>query len=279
MRPARSMRCARGFTLLELVVSIAVSGIVLAFAGMFVKAPLDAYMASARRSEIQDSVSILWPRMEEDIRSALPNSVRVTASGTSKALELLPVLSSARFMSSPNGGSFKTAGILAGVPHSPSLPPPAGLYYLSINNASPNDAYAMTNVMTSASRQLTFTTAGTEDTVAISPAFNFAAAGSPTNRIYLVQRPVTYLCNETAGTLQRFSGYTVAASQASRNTAAKLTAAGAAVSLIARDIKSCAFSFVGGNTTHGQIVTARITVAKDGETTSIVRTASVDKLQ
>ena len=278
------MKRARGFTLLELVVSIAVSAIVLVFAGLFVKAPLDAYMASSRRTEIQDSVSVAWPRIETDLHSALPNSVRVTASGSNKALELLPVAGSARFMSTPSAAPFKTAGYFFNpVPaHTPTVPAtlPTGTYFLSVNNAPPNDAYALTNVMTPANRQLKFSgdPATSEDAITISPSVTFAT-GSPSNHIYLVTRPVTYLCNESAGTLQRFSGYTIAASQGSRNTAAKLTSAGAAVSLVARDITSCSFSVQASTPSQGQIVTIRMTVTRDGETTSIFHQAAVDRLQ
>jgi MSHA biogenesis protein MshO len=277
------MRNARGFTLLELVVSIAISAIVLVFAGLFVKAPLDAYMASSRRTEIQDSVSVAWPRIEVDLHMALPNSVRVTASGSNKALELLPVMGQARFMSTPGAAPFNTAPYFDSLPtHKPLAPVtlPVGMFFLSANNAPPNDAYALTNVMTPANRLLTFSgdPATAEDTITISPAFSFAA-GSPNHRIYLVRRPVTYLCNESAGTLQRFSGYTIAASQSSRNTAAKLTAAGAAVSLVARDITSCSFSVQPATASQGQIVTIRMTVTRDGETTSILHAAAIDRLQ
>jgi hypothetical protein len=133
--------------------------------------------------------------------------------------------------------------------------------------------------MTPANRTIKLSGDGpSEDTITITPAFTFAP-GSPRNRIYLVKRPVTYLCNETAGTLQRFSGYTIAASQTARNTAAKLTAAGASVSLVARDLKSCAFSVLAANASHGQIVTIKMTVTRDGEQTSIFHQAAVDQLQ
>ncbi len=274
------MRTARGFTLLELVVAIAVSAIVLVFAGLFVKAPVDAYMATARRNEIQDSVSIAWPRMERDIHSALPNSVRRTRNGTIEALELLPVLDTARYMSTPSATPFNTAGYFSTPAHSSATPSiSSGVYFLSVNNAPPNDAYAFTNVMTPASAQITFSGDGpTEDTIKIFPAFTFSG-GSLRNRIYLVSRPVTYLCNETAGTLQRFSGYTIAASQTARDTAAKLTGAGASVSLVARDLTTCSFNVLAEDAFHGQIVTIQMTVTRDGEVTNIYHQAAADKLQ
>ena len=273
------MRTSGGFTLVELVVAIAVSGIVLVFASLFVKAPLDAYMATSRRNEIQDSVSIMWPRMEADIHSALPNSARQATSGANKALELLPVVDSARFLSPPGAAPFNTAGYFSTMPHSSVTPLQVGWYFLSVNNTPTSNAYAFTNVMTPVNTQIKLSGTGPgEDTITMSPVTTFVPGSA--KRIYLVTRPVTYLCNETAGTLQRFSGYTIAPSQASRNTAAKLTAAGATVSLVARDIKSCTFNAPpAADVNHGQLVIVRITVTKGGETTSIMHQAALDTLQ
>jgi MSHA biogenesis protein MshO len=277
------VKSARGFTLVELVVTIAVSSIVLVFAGMFIQAPFDAYTAMTARAEIHDSLGIAWPRMERDILKALPNSARINQSGTVWALELLPVEESARFMLAPGPGAFNTAGYFRTVSsnHSAASPiaPTVGTRFLSINNQPPNDAYAFTNVMTPKDRTLTFSgnVGADEDTIAITPAFTFATGSS--KRIYLVTQPVTYLCNPAAGTLQRFSDYTISPSQANRNTAAKLTAAGAAVSVLARDITSCNFSQLPADLVHGQIVTIRITTTRNGETTSILHRVALEKLQ
>lgn len=277
------MKREHGFTLVELVVTIAVSAVVLVFAGMFIQAPFDAYTASTARAEIQDALSIAWPRMERDIQSALPNSARVNQNGTVWALELLPVQETARFMSVPGAGSFNTAGYFSTVSPNHSAATPvttaAGTRFLSINNQPPNDAYALTNVMTPANRTIKFsgTVATDEDTLTITPTFAFATGAS--KRIYLVTRPVTYLCNPAAGTLQRFSNYTISASQANRNTAAKLTAAGATVSLVARDITSCSFVPTPETALHGQLITVRMTVTRDGETTNIFHRVALEKLQ
>src|SRR4051812_37084862 len=107
---------------------------------MFIQVPFDAYSASTARAEIHDSLGIAWPRMERDILSALPNSARINQSGTVWALEVLPVLESARFMSPPPAtpGSFKTAGYFrtVGLTHTAASPTSltAGMFFLSINN-------------------------------------------------------------------------------------------------------------------------------------------------
>lgn len=272
------MKNIGGFTLIELVVTIAIAAVVLAFAVMFLQAPADAYMASARQSELQDSISIAWPRMQSDIQLALPNSARERVNGSIKVLELLPIVDSARFLSAP-GGSFRTAGYLSRTP--------AG-YYIAIDNDPLNgrdaydpasklmttDANAISLVGTAADRIIG------EDSIQITPAFTFSA-GPLSHRIYLLQKPVTYLCNENAHTLQRFSGYSVAALQSARDTAAELLSAGATGSVLAQNVTFCKFVVVPPAVpgTASQIVTVQMTATRDSVTTSLYETAAVRPLQ
>jgi MSHA biogenesis protein MshO len=278
-----AMSNARGFTLLELVVTIAISAIVLVFASMFVQVPADAYMASARQAELQDSISIAWPRMQADIQLALPNSARSTTNGTVELLELLPIADSGRYLSTP-GGNFRTAGFF-------DRKAPQG-YYMAIHNDPANglDAYnPASKLMTTAGAPIdpkgsSADEAAGEDLFNLSPAFTFSstALANPAlarHRIYLVQKPVSYLCDPKAGTLQRYSGYSVKALQSSVNTAAKLLAAGATASLTARNITACKFTALTASGSASQTVTVVLTAARDGETTNLHETAAVRSLE
>jgi MSHA biogenesis protein MshO len=167
------------------------------------------------------------------------------------------IVQRARYQSSPNSPPFKISGAFA-LP----LPMPR---YLSVNNlgtgAPGADAYALSGSMVDASAMpVPGNTAADEQQINISPpAFT---ALSPTQRIYLVSGPVTYLCDETAGTLSRYTNYTVAANQASRDTAVELLAAGnptTTVRLLAQGITSCDFAAGPGSSTAAQVVTVSIT--------------------
>jgi prepilin-type N-terminal cleavage/methylation domain-containing protein len=267
------MKSARGFTLIELVVTIAISAIVMAFAAMFIQAPTDAYVANARQAELQDSISVAWPRMQSDIQLALPNSARQRTNGNIKVLEVLPIVDSARFMTPPSG-SVTTAGVLK--------TSPVG-YYMAVDNQPPaRDAYNLTsNVMTTAGNLTASDPMTGEDTYALAPGFTFNPAALTTRRIYVVQRPVTYLCDQNARTLQRFSGYSVAPTQNARDTAAELLAAGGSGNVLARNITFCSFG-VGPPTVPGsasQIVTIQMTATRDGVATNLYETAAVRPLQ
>ena len=93
-RPPRS---ARGFTLIELVITIAVGSVVVAFMALFIVMPMNAYTAQTRRAALVDASDSALRFMARDLRSSLPNSVRITSSGTVTALELLATADGARY--------------------------------------------------------------------------------------------------------------------------------------------------------------------------------------
>jgi len=267
----------RGFTLIEMVVALAISAIVVSFAAMFIEAPMNSYLTQARHAELADSVGSAWPHIERDLHIALPNSVRSAVNGNVRVLEMLTVLDSARYMTARTAAVITTAGTFRGMPH------PGTVRYASINNRSPGDAYLLTTSMTPANRTITVTSGALagEDRISLNSAFAFPAGDSPKRRIYLVSGPVTYLCDVAAGTIRRYSGYSVASNQTSRDTAAELTGNGATGILVARNVTACSFNVppLPASAAHGQIVTARFTATRDGQTATTLHQAEVEPLQ
>jgi MSHA biogenesis protein MshO len=86
---------AEGFTLVELVVVIVLAAIVASFMVLFLDAPVQSYFAQTRRSDLVDSANRITRAVTADVRAALPNSLRINASGT--ALELLATTGVARY--------------------------------------------------------------------------------------------------------------------------------------------------------------------------------------
>jgi MSHA biogenesis protein MshO len=235
-----------------------------------------------------DSADAVLRLVGRDVRSALPNSIRVVDNGTVVALELLAALDAVRYrdsgatanpaqeldFGSPDT-SFASLSQFDGI----TRPFTTTQYYLSIYNVGvPGaDAYSLSNVITPAGTSITINNSATagEDLITISPAFRFAY-GSPGHRVYLVSGPVTYLCDETAHTIRRYSGYSIAANQASRDTAAELNGAGASSSLIASNITACQFDYVPGTAQRAGLVTLRVTINKDGESIWLVNQVHVE---
>jgi len=277
------MRVRRGFTLIEMVVTIAVGAVVVAFMAMFIVLPMNAYTAQTRRADLVDASDSALRFMARDIRSALPNSVRVASSGTVTALELLATADGARYqdngpVSNPAlaldfttaSGAFATT-----VPFTQlTLPFSSNAYFLSIYNVGvPGaNAYQMTNVITPAGTTITVSagSSSNQNLVTLNPPFQFAY-GSPEKRVYLVSGPVSYLCDTSAGTLTRYSGYTISITQPT--SAAALS--GAASALVAGNVASCSFTYSAGTAQRNALATLSLQIAKSGESVQLLNEVQV----
>jgi MSHA biogenesis protein MshO len=103
--------------------------------------------------------------------------------------------------------------------------------------------------------------------VTLSPGFQFAYE-SPEKRVYLVSGPVSYLCDTSAGTLTRYSGYTITSSQAV--SAAALTAAGATASQVTADVASCTFTYSTATATRNALVELGMKFTNTGESVQLL---------
>lgn len=83
-----------GFTLVEMIIVIVITGIIAGIVAMFIKAPVQGYVDSARRAELTDIADTAVRRMARDIRTAVPNSVRLTGS---TVVEYLPTKDGGRY--------------------------------------------------------------------------------------------------------------------------------------------------------------------------------------
>jgi len=280
---------ARGFTLIELVITIAVGSVVVAFMAMFIVTPMSAYTAQTRRATLFDAADSALRFMGRDLRAALPNSVRVSASGGVTALELLATADGARYqdsgpLSNPAlaldltapDGAFATT-----VPFTQlTLPWTSSAYFLSIYNVGvPGaDAYQTPpptpNVITPAGTTITISAGATanQDLVTLSPAFQFAF-GSPGQRVFLVSGPVSYLCDTAAATLTRYSNYTIAGAQPA--SAAALNAAGASAALVASNVAGCQFVLSAGTAQRNGLATLTLQIAQSGESVQLLHQVEV----
>lgn len=255
---------ARGFTLIELVIAITISAIVVVFATMFIGAPIGAYQAHSRRAVLVADTSGAWPRMERDLRGALPNSLRARRNGTVVVLEMLPVLGLARYKTPPSALSFTTAGPYNGLqPTYLSVNPDANVYALAGSLAPASNFTATPGAI-----------AG-EQIIGVNPAPVFAV-DSPKRTVYYVSRPVTWLCDEAGGTLRRYFNYNLAPLQAARDTAAELNAAGASSELITQGITTCNFQVSPTSTTQSQTAAVLLTSTRSGDVISLMHSSRAD---
>src|SRR6266850_4952370 len=71
----------RGVTLIEMVIVISITAIIAGAVSVFISRPVEGYADAARRAELTDIADTALRRMTRDLRTALPNSVRVDATG------------------------------------------------------------------------------------------------------------------------------------------------------------------------------------------------------
>ena len=271
----------RGMTLIELIVTIAVGSVVVAFMALFIVTPMQAYSAQTRRAGLVDDADSALRVVGRDLRASLPNSVRVTTSGSVTALELLATIDGARYQ---DGGplanpaldlDFTTAdgAFATTVPFTQlTLPWSSSSAYLSIYNVGvPGaNAYEMAHVITPLNTTITIAagSAANQNLVTLSNPFQFAF-GSPGKRVYLVSGPVSYLCDTGAGTLTRYSGYSIASTQPA--SAAALTAAGATAALVAVNVGACQFSYTAGTAQRNALATLTLQLTSSSESVQLLQ--------
>ncbi len=279
-----------GFTLIELIITMTITVIVASFAAYFIAAPIRGFNDQVRRAELVDSAESSLRRMGRDIRRALPNSVRITTSGSITALEILNAVEGVRYRAGPPpgnlnarltfsaaDGAFNSIGLFSAI----TKPFSSTTHYLSVYNVGTAgaNAYELSNVITPTGTQIDIDAAAEagEDNVTLSPSCQFAYP-SPRQRVYLVDTPVTFLCDTATGNLTRYAGYTIATNQADRDSDAELLAAGAAAALLSDNLSSCGFTFTPGTAQRAGLVTMSLNVAQAGETIVLLQQVHVDNV-
>lgn len=86
-----------GFTLIEAIMAIVITGIVGGMVAVFIKNPVDAYASAARRAALTDAADTAVRRIGRDIRLALSNSVRNPGDGSDQCIEFIPTKTGGRY--------------------------------------------------------------------------------------------------------------------------------------------------------------------------------------
>jgi len=189
----------RGVTLIELIVVIAITGIVAAAVALFIRRPVEGYVDAARRAALTDEADTALRRITRDLRLALPNSVRVSG----KFVEYIQTTGGGRYRAEPDsvgGGnilrfdttdsSFDVIGPMPSVIAGNDI-----VVYNLYSTGTTSNAYSGDNRQTAA--------APGASTVNLTAAKQFPSP-SPGKRFHVVTGPVTYGC--IGGQLLRYSG-------------------------------------------------------------------------
>jgi MSHA biogenesis protein MshO len=297
-----TVRLARGFTLMEMVLTIVILGIIGTSFGIFIVPAVNAHQALQSRAALVDSAEIALRRMARDIRIALPNSVRVSSNASGFAIEMIPTVDGGRYCLT--GDANCTAGtqeLLIG--SSDQDFDILGCFHSAFANAAGTTAYRLVigdgtgAVYAASGTNAVMTASGTAITVSISDGGGSGSgacgtsSGSDTSyrhhvflssgqtfpnasgrrRVFVVQTPVTYVCDKGAGTLRRYSGYAISGAQP---TPASPPAGGSA--LVTDKVDDCSVTTSTGTVQAQGFVSLTLSLTNSGETVKLFHQVQLD---
>lgn len=232
---------AAGFTLIEAIMVIVITGIIAGMVTVFIKSAVDSYFASVRRAELTDAADTSLRQMMREVRLALPNSLRVMSDANNYYIEFIPASAGGRYRNAGDGSTggkvlvFNDTTSCATVPDNckfdvlgpmPTLATGASGDYIVVYNLgegyAPVDAYQLGNCASSPGCNIAQVQSVSGSTVTLATN-RYAAQGpplpSPNSRFQAVPhatRAVTYACRKTTagnGNVMRHWAYGINAAQ------------------------------------------------------------------
>ena len=282
MNPRRpAVNCAHGFTLVELVIVIALTGVVAVLASTLVGRQMEGYVDTSRRATLVAKADSALRQMARDFRNAVPYSIRISGN----AIEWVPIQDFGRYRRRAGAsgeavldfsGADSQFDVIGPVPvvasgsrlviaNTPVLAAGFNLYQAaSDGSVLPAGAHVITTA------GITPSLSGS--TLSLSTGFQFAQ-DSIASRFYVVSGASSYLCNTGSGQINRFTGYSIQSSQPVAAGAAPLATAASA--LLVDGVTSCSFGYTALDANHG-LVTVQLQLGEVGESVSLVRVIHVE---
>ena len=265
----RSTTPQRGFTLIELIMVIVIMGVIGGMVAVFMKNPIDAYIASGRRAALTDVADTVVRRMARDLRKALPNSIRPFNS--SLCIEFIPTKTGGRYRAedaTPSDGSglnfaaaddsFNVLGSNNALPLDQRIV--AG-DLIAVYNLGPGmvDAYQQDNTASvvapspvdpaSAAGETRLTINSTKTPASGKMLFPLASGGNRFHVIPSGEQVVSYVCTgvgtaagEGTGMLYRYAR-SLASTDATFSTCPVPVAGATGTSVLAQNLSNCSFAY------------------------------------
>lgn len=267
---SRFLHVHRGFTLVEMIISIVITGIVVSMVSLFGRQQINAYLDVGNRAALSDAADTALRRMARDLQSALPNSVRLNATNT--WLEFVPISDAGRYrvdvdnvgggnpldFSSSTDNSFAVLGPTVNIANGEQLV----IYNLGVSGS---------DVYEGSSRRAA--TAGTGlSTVSYTIGAQQFQFPSPYSRFQIVAQPVTYVCDIATGTLVRRTNYDFVPGN---TPPANLASLGGTSSLLVDGVTDCSFNYTPAVLQRNGLVAMRLTLTRNGESVNLMHLVEV----
>jgi MSHA biogenesis protein MshO len=98
----------RGFTLVEAIIVMVLTGILAGVMVLFIRQPVQNYVDAAARADLTDTADLALRRMARELRTALPNSIRTTFNNGVWYVQFIPTKAGGRYLSVEDNGTSGT---------------------------------------------------------------------------------------------------------------------------------------------------------------------------
>jgi MSHA biogenesis protein MshO len=254
----------RGFTLMEVIIVIVITGIIGGIIAMFIKVPVKNYVDTAGRAELTDVADTAVRRMAREIRLAVPNSIRLPADGS--LVEFVPTKFGGRYLSADD--AFGAAPYLnfsaATLPFTVVGTMPAGRQAIVAgdNIVVYNDGNAPADLWQTtgySNRAAVASVAGNVVTLAANPfAAQLPSMPHPLHRFMVTRGPVRYACS--GGSLLRYENY------AFSNAIAASTTLSTTPAILASNVSTCRFGYSANSNVRSALLTITLGLTRTGTT-------------
>lgn len=274
MRRTELGRPWKGFTLVELVMVIALSGVVMVMISTVMTRPLQGFFDISRRAELTDLAAMGLSRIARDIRDAVPNSLCLgdtCGEGTGVSLRLMSISTAGRYQANTiDAGAERFDPPRCPVTGSCMIPVlggsaklPTGAHWLIIYNTGGDmpgsSVWNSRSVSPAVVSDRVFELNGTS-LIGTAPGFHFKYA-SPQHRFYLAREVVRYRCE---------------GSRLLRETAADLAFSSSLSSqVVLGSLRECRFVYEPGDNSRLGLATLQVTLEQKGERVTLVRQVQV----
>lgn len=264
-----------GFTLVELVMVIAITGVLAASLVIFVPPAINSYADTRRRAEMTDMADVALRQIEQDIRRAVPNSVISHSAG---CIQLVPAIAGGRYrMAADTTGTSAWLDTTTTVSQFDVLTPlkklPAIDDWIVIDNHNTDNVYTGINRQQVKS-VITPAAANGIHRIELKTPTQFPQ-GYDGGRFLVVannEQSVFYNCvfpgSGATGRLYR----TIAGFGATSSSCSTVGA------LVATDVDSCVFDYQVGATQQSGLVRMELRLLRDGERITLSHGAHVENV-
>ncbi len=187
-----------GFTLIELITVMVLLSVMLAIGGQLIVTATASYNRVESRGKLQQQGRLAIERITRQLRLALPNAVRVSASGN--CIEFMPVVAGARYLQ-PVPDTANAAPAVTRVATAP-FTAAAGAAHMAIAPLAASEVY--TAAAPAARAGLAALGPMPIDSVALASAHRFVR-NSVSRRLFLLADPARFCA--TGGRLRYYSDY------------------------------------------------------------------------